>query len=152
MQPLDFGTGRIYRHITARRGVSNAEEWFTVPLSADGRSLASWAHGFPVVAWKVPHPPQGRTSVRVVEPRSSPFSPRLRTALPASSVHCHRHAPLALRPDAPPAPKPPFLRESHMASGRMIHPLEDAVRTSTMDQDHRPCGEFPGVCFPYFDA
>ncbi|MCS7272003.1 MAG: DUF1080 domain-containing protein, partial [Gemmataceae bacterium] len=56
-QPLDYGTGAIYRRVAARRVVSNDDEWFTVTLIADGRHLATWVDGFPVVDWHDPRPP-----------------------------------------------------------------------------------------------
>lgn len=56
-QPLDYGTGAIYRRAPARKVVSDDERWFTVTLIADGRHLATWVDGYSVVDWTDPRPP-----------------------------------------------------------------------------------------------
>ena len=47
-QPVDFGTGAIYRNQAARRVVSNDNEFFTMTINARGRHLSVWVNGFPV--------------------------------------------------------------------------------------------------------
>ena len=50
-EPLDYGTGAIYRRAAARKVVANDKEWFTVTVLADGPHLATWVNGYPVVDW-----------------------------------------------------------------------------------------------------
>lgn len=47
----DHGTGAIFRRISARRVVSNDNEWFTATLVADGPHLSTWVNGIQVVDW-----------------------------------------------------------------------------------------------------
>lgn len=50
-QPADFGTGAIFRRVSARRVVSSDREWFTATLVADGSHFTTWVNGIPVVDW-----------------------------------------------------------------------------------------------------
>ena len=50
-QPLDCGTGGIYRRINARRVVSNDEEWFHKTVIADGPHISVWVNGYQVTDW-----------------------------------------------------------------------------------------------------
>ncbi len=50
-KPTDFGTGAIYRRISARKVVANDQEWFNVTLMARGPNIATWVNGYPVVSW-----------------------------------------------------------------------------------------------------
>ncbi len=50
-QPLDYGTGGIYRRVPARRVVSSDFEWFTLTLAAQGPHVAVWVDGEPVTDW-----------------------------------------------------------------------------------------------------
>lgn len=50
-QPLDFGTGGIYRRIPARLVVPNDQEWFTKTIIADGPHISVWVNGYQVTAW-----------------------------------------------------------------------------------------------------
>jgi len=50
-QPLDCGTGGIYRRINARRVVSSDEEWFHKTVIADGPHISVWVNGFQVTDW-----------------------------------------------------------------------------------------------------
>lgn len=50
-QPVDFGTGAIYRRIAARRVVPNDKEWFTMTIAADGPQIAVWVNGYQVTDW-----------------------------------------------------------------------------------------------------
>jgi len=66
-QPVDFGTGGIYRRVPTRRVVSNDFEWFTKTLIAQGPHIAVWIDGFPVTDWtdtREPHE-NPRNGVRV---------------------------------------------------------------------------------------
>ncbi|MDX1947375.1 MAG: DUF1080 domain-containing protein [Pirellulaceae bacterium] len=57
-QPVDFGTGGIYRRIPARLVVPNDKEWFTTTLVADGPQIAVWVNGYQVTDWtddRAPH-------------------------------------------------------------------------------------------------
>jgi hypothetical protein len=48
---MDYGTGAIYRRIPARREVAKDREWFTMTVVAQGRHIATWVNGYPVVDW-----------------------------------------------------------------------------------------------------
>ena len=50
-QPLDFGTGAIYRRQKARKVVSNDFEWFSKTILAAGDHVAVWVNGYPVTDW-----------------------------------------------------------------------------------------------------
>jgi hypothetical protein len=50
-KPVDFGTGAIYRRVPARMVIPNDREWFTMTVVADGKHLATWVNGIPVVDW-----------------------------------------------------------------------------------------------------
>lgn len=50
-QPVDFGTGAIYRRVPARRVVSNDFEWFTMTVSAQGPHVSVWVNGTQVTDW-----------------------------------------------------------------------------------------------------
>lgn len=56
-QPLDYGTGAIFRRVAARRVVANDREWFTATLIADGAHFATWVNGIQVVDWTDTRPP-----------------------------------------------------------------------------------------------
>jgi hypothetical protein len=48
-QPLDYGTGGLYRLEPARRVVSNDNEWFKLTIHAQGNHFAVWVNGFQTV-------------------------------------------------------------------------------------------------------
>ena len=50
-QPLDCGTGGIYRRINARRVIPNDEEWFHKTVVADGPHISVWVNGYQVTDW-----------------------------------------------------------------------------------------------------
>jgi hypothetical protein len=50
-QPVDFGTGGIYRRQPARRIVADDREWFTKTIVADGPHIAVWVNGYQVSDW-----------------------------------------------------------------------------------------------------
>lgn len=50
-QPVDFGTGAIYRRIPARVVVPNDKEWFTKTIVADGPHISVWVNGYQVTDW-----------------------------------------------------------------------------------------------------
>jgi hypothetical protein len=56
-QPLDFGTGGIYRRVPARRVVPNDREWFSKTIVADGPQIAVWVNGYQVTDWTDTRPP-----------------------------------------------------------------------------------------------
>ena len=56
-QPVDCGTGGIFRRQEARRVVANDREWFTKTIVADGPHIAVWVNGFPVTDWTDQRPP-----------------------------------------------------------------------------------------------
>lgn len=63
-QPVDFGTGAIYRRQKARKVVSNDFEWFSKTLVVSGDHVAVWVNGYPVTDWTDtraanPNPRQG---------------------------------------------------------------------------------------------
>jgi hypothetical protein len=55
-QPVDGGTGGIYRRQPARRVVANDYEWFMMTLVATGNHFASWVNGFPIADCTDPRP------------------------------------------------------------------------------------------------
>ena len=48
-QPVDSGTGAIFRRVAARRVVSNDREWLTATLIADGPHFTTWVDGIQMV-------------------------------------------------------------------------------------------------------
>ena len=50
-QPIDAGTGAIYRRTTARKVVPNDFEWFAKTIVATGPHLAVWVNGYQVTDW-----------------------------------------------------------------------------------------------------
>lgn len=50
-QPLDCGTGGIYRRVDARRVVAEDEKWFTTTLLVEGAHVAAWVNGYQVTDW-----------------------------------------------------------------------------------------------------
>lgn len=54
--PLDYGTGAIYRRVKARRVVSNDGEWFTLTVLASGKRIRTWVNGYPTVDWQDDRP------------------------------------------------------------------------------------------------
>ncbi|WP_339911073.1 DUF1080 domain-containing protein [Symmachiella dynata] len=50
-QPVDFGTGGIYRRVPTRRVISSDHEWFTMTVIAQAAHVAVWVDGFPVTDW-----------------------------------------------------------------------------------------------------
>ncbi|HEY2882319.1 MAG TPA: DUF1080 domain-containing protein [Pirellulales bacterium] len=47
-QPVDGGTGAIYRRQAVRKVVPNDQEWFHLTLIATGKHMASWVDGYQV--------------------------------------------------------------------------------------------------------
>ena len=56
-QPVDCGTGGIYRRVNARRVVPNDQQWFTKTIVADGPQIAVWVNGYQVTDWTDDRPP-----------------------------------------------------------------------------------------------
>jgi hypothetical protein len=50
-QPVDFGTGGIYRRQPARKVVADDGAWFHKTLVATGPHVAVWVNGYPVSDW-----------------------------------------------------------------------------------------------------
>ena len=50
-QPLDAGSGGIFRRKNARWVASNDFEWFTKTIVADGPHIAVWVNGYMVNDW-----------------------------------------------------------------------------------------------------
>ena len=57
-QPVDFGTGAIYRRQKARKVVANDFEWFSKTVVAAGDHMAVWVNGYPVTDWTDTRPPK----------------------------------------------------------------------------------------------
>ena len=51
-QPVDSGTGAIFRRVAARYVVARDREFFTTVLIAQGDRMASWVNGYQVVNWQ----------------------------------------------------------------------------------------------------
>jgi hypothetical protein len=66
-QPVDFGTGAIYRYSPARKIVAKDNEFCTKTIVANGRHFNIWVNGYPVTDWEDPNP-EGR-NVRKKEAR-----------------------------------------------------------------------------------
>lgn len=49
--PIDYGTGAIYRRVKSRKVVSNDNEWFTMTVLAQGKHIATWVNGYQTVDW-----------------------------------------------------------------------------------------------------
>jgi hypothetical protein len=50
-QPLDAGTGAIFRRTKARRVAADDFEWFRKTLIAEGPHIAVWVNGYQVTDW-----------------------------------------------------------------------------------------------------
>lgn len=50
-QPVDHGTGGIFKRVSARRVIANDREWLSSTLIADGNHFATWVNGTQVVDW-----------------------------------------------------------------------------------------------------
>ena len=50
-QPVDHGTGGIFKRVSARRVVANDREWCSATLIADGTHISTWVNGTQVVDW-----------------------------------------------------------------------------------------------------
>lgn len=50
-QPLDSGTGAIFRRTVARRVVSKDNQWLTKTLIAEGAHISVWVNGYQVTDW-----------------------------------------------------------------------------------------------------
>ena len=50
-QPVDCGTGGIFRRQDARQVVADDLKWFAMTLIADGPHMAAWVNGFQVSDW-----------------------------------------------------------------------------------------------------
>lgn len=50
-QPMDHGTGGIFRRQAARRVVADDLKWFHKTLIADGAHMAAWVNGYQVSDW-----------------------------------------------------------------------------------------------------
>jgi hypothetical protein len=55
--PMDCGTGGIFRRQNARLVVSNDLEWFHLTLIADGEHMSAWVNGYQVSDWTDDRPP-----------------------------------------------------------------------------------------------
>jgi len=56
-QPVDCGTGGIFRRQNARRVVAGDHAWFTKTIIADGHHMAVWVNGYQVSDWTDTRPP-----------------------------------------------------------------------------------------------
>ncbi len=56
-QPVDCGTGGIFRRQNARKVVANDKEWFSKTIHADGPHMAVWVNGYQVSDWTDTRPP-----------------------------------------------------------------------------------------------
>jgi hypothetical protein len=57
-QPVDFGTGAIYRRQPARKVMGDDFRWVAMTLAASGNHMASWVDGYQVTDWTDTRPPQ----------------------------------------------------------------------------------------------
>ena len=56
-QPVDCGTGGIFRRKDARRVVADDGQWFSKTLIAQGAHVSVWVNGFQVTDWTDERPP-----------------------------------------------------------------------------------------------
>ncbi len=56
-QPVDGGTGAIFRRVSARLVVSDDGKWFHKSVLADGPHIAVWVNGYQVTDWTDPREP-----------------------------------------------------------------------------------------------
>ena len=66
-QPVDCGTGGIFRRTTARRVVAQDQQWFQLTVLAHGPQISTWVNGFQVSDWQDERPadPNPRSGLRV---------------------------------------------------------------------------------------
>ena len=50
-QPIDYGTGGIYRRQAARRVISDDQLWFSLTVMAASKHMAAWVNGYQVSDW-----------------------------------------------------------------------------------------------------
>jgi hypothetical protein len=50
-QPVDHGTGGIFRRVPARRVVADDKQWFSKTIVAAGPHVAVWVNGYQVTDW-----------------------------------------------------------------------------------------------------
>lgn len=50
-QPVDCGTGGIFRRVNARKVVADDEAWFSKTIVASGPHVAVWVNGYQVTDW-----------------------------------------------------------------------------------------------------
>jgi len=56
-QPVDCGTGGIFRRVNARLVAADDLQWFTKTIIADGPHFSTWVNGYQVVDWTDERPP-----------------------------------------------------------------------------------------------
>ncbi|MCA9119867.1 MAG: DUF1080 domain-containing protein [Planctomycetaceae bacterium] len=78
-QPVDCGTGGIFRRVNARLVVANDEEWFYKTVVADGAHVSTWVNGYQVVDW--------------VDDRAPDENPRNGLRLEAGTIMIQGHDP-----------------------------------------------------------
>jgi len=78
-QPVDSGTGAIFRRNTARRVVSQDNTWLTKSIIAEGAHISVWVNGYQVTDW---------TDTRKQDP-----NPRRGMRLEAGSIMLQGHDP-----------------------------------------------------------
>lgn len=66
-QPVDCGTGGIFRRVDARWVPSNDQEWLYTTIVADGPHIAGWVNGLQVTDWTDERPadPNPRKGLRI---------------------------------------------------------------------------------------
>ncbi len=66
-KPVDYGTGGLYNHQSARKVVSSDHKWFSKTVIAHGRHMAVWVNGYQVSDWTDTRPVTGnaRTGCRL---------------------------------------------------------------------------------------
>jgi hypothetical protein len=97
-QPVDFGTGGIYRKVPTRRVVSSDNEFFTKTIQIRNRHIAVWVNGELVSDWEDPDP-EGK-DVRKGEARLTPGTISLQAHDPTTNLD-FRNIRLAEFPPSP---------------------------------------------------
>jgi hypothetical protein len=78
-QPVDAGTGAIFRRTAARMVVPNDREWFHITVVAEGPHIAVWVNGYQVTDW--------------VDRRSADANPRRGLRTDAGTIMIQGHDP-----------------------------------------------------------
>lgn len=81
--PFDYGTGAIYRRVSARKIVAKDGEFFHKTIVVSGRRMAVWVNGYQVTSWADTRPEGGNGRVQY---RAEPGSIALQAHDPTTNL------------------------------------------------------------------